>query len=156
VNYACSGIALFLVAGCHPSVEELQYDPAKNQILFLYDPASPQQVFYRDRGLESAWRPTPASTLEQAPPTSGPWKLERSGWTLVFARDGQLSTELTGCQPDLDPLQVTASRLAIEPCTTDRGTCCRQATKIIVGRNSSCRILEGWAADDALCVARIP
>lgn len=155
MKYQCCGIALLAIAGCRPGVELLEYDRANDQILFLYAPEGPEQVFYRQRGEGSSWNASGGTTIEQPPPVSGPWKLQRE-WNLVFASDGRLAAELKDCAPEAESVQVTASRFSIKPCAADQGTCCREGAQLVVGANSSCRVPEDWASDPSFCVVREP
>ncbi len=156
MKYLCCAVGLVVLNGCRPPVDILEYDQDRDQIIFLYHPIQPQQVFYSERGGDTPWSATSSSALELPPPSSGPWNLRFDDWTMVFARDGQLLAEKSDCTIDFMSARARASMFTVGSCAADRGICCRNGEQLVVGRESSCRVLSSWGQDDALCVLRGP
>lgn len=148
-------LVLFLaMAACRPPVERLDYDREEEQILFLFNPERPLQIFFRETGQNTNWTSTTSSAAEREPPDSGPWELQFPDWVLIHARNSELQADTLRCLASATLLVLRARGFTVEPCLGEDEKCCTSEGVLFVGPGGKCRVRAGWTSEPGLCVSR--
>lgn len=145
-------LGLLLVAACaeSPFVDTYAWD--KDQLLIMYSPDRPQQVFYREAGAPG-WTATASSTLEAPPPVAGIWRWNFSDWAVVDLGEGVAAIVGNGCDEVRLRVPTLADRLVVGPCTTPLGACCREEKVVGQPNAGGCAIPKShYGAQSVLCI----
>lgn len=132
-------LGLVLVAACaeSPFVDTYAWD--KDQLLIMYSPDRPQQVFYREAGAPG-WTATASSTLEAPPPVAGIWRWNFSDWAVVDLGEGVAAIVTEDCDPLRVQLAALADRLRVERCGPLNSICCMEGSLLPQERAGGCPI----------------
>lgn len=145
-------LGLLLVAACAepPFVDTYAWD--KDQLLIMYSPDRPQQVFYREAGAPG-WTATASSTMEAPPPVAGIWSWNFSDWAVVDLGEGGAAIVTEHCDQVEIPIHTLAKRLLVGPCVAPLGTCCSEEKVVGQPNSPGCMIPKSYpSVQTALCL----